>query len=248
MPNQPAIQYRTAFDFRASETDPAGFEGYASTFWAADTYATAIAPGAFRKSIRERGDKIPVLWNHNPDVPIGKHLALKEDKTGLFVNIGVADDGAEGSTFLARMRFGVPFGMSFGFQTVKDRTAEDDDPIELSQLPGAKRADIRVITEVKYWESSPVTFPANEAAGITATRAVAELDYLNTLLDSMRAGTLSDEQTAALDQLLAAHNERTAAAEAERLTALATDRTRRDRDIALQIALATGRAQGVNIP
>jgi len=110
------IHYRTAFDFRATDDEAVpGFEGYASTHWAADSYWTAMAPGAFKKTIRERTDKIPVLWNHNPNSPIGKHLALKEDKTGLYVNIGIADDGAEGSTFLKRMRFGVPFGMSFGF-------------------------------------------------------------------------------------------------------------------------------------
>lgn len=246
MPQQPAIQYRTAFDFRASDESTSGFEGYASTFWAADTYYTAVAPGAFRKSIKERGAKIPVLWNHNPDIPIGKHLELKEDKNGLYVNIGIADDGAEGSTFLARMRYGVPFGMSFGFQTVKDRSAEDGDPIDLTQLErGLKKSDIRVITEVKYWESSPVTFPANEAAGMTATRAAAELDYLTTLLDSMRAGTLTDEQMTALEELATAWDARNAAAEADRLTALAAERTRRNRTIDLAIVAATGSLQGV---
>ena len=209
---EPKIQYRTAFEFKASDSDETpGFEGYASTFWAADSYYSAMAPGAFKKSIRERAEKIPVLWNHNPQSPIGKHLALKEDKTGLYVNIGIADDGAEGSTFLKRMRFGVPFGMSFGFQTVKDRSAEDDDPIDLSQLNGAKKADIRVITEVKYWESSPVTFPANEAAGMTSTRQQREIDALASLLDSIRSGALTDEQRADIEQLVAAWQTRAGA-------------------------------------
>lgn len=214
----PDIQYRTAFDFRAADDNPAGFEGYASTFWAADSYWTAMAPGAFKKSIRERADKIPVLWNHNPDAPIGKHVTLKEDKHGLYVNVGIADDGAEGSTFLARMRFGVPFGMSFGFQTIKDRSAEDDDPIDLTQLSGAKKSDIRVITEVKFWESSPVTFPANEAATITATRQQRDAELLTSLLASLRSGDLSDEQERQIAQLLAAWNERAGAGNTTPLT------------------------------
>lgn len=243
----PEIHYRTAFDFRATGDDnPSGFEGYASTWWAADSYATAMAPGAFKKSIRERADRIPVLWNHNTDAPIGKHLALKEDKTGLYVNVGIADDGAEGSTFLARMRFGVPFGMSFGFQTVKDRSASDDDPIDLSQLSGVKASDVRVITEVKFWESSPVTFPANEAATITATREQLITDHLSTLIESIRAGTLTDGQTAQIEHLVTEWGTRSRA-EAE-ATHFTPDRAKRDRDIDIIVATvkARGFAIGVN--
>jgi HK97 family phage prohead protease len=237
----PDIQYRTAFEFRATEEDTTpGFEGYAAHFWTADSYWTTLAPGAAKKSIKERTDKIPVLWNHDPSTPIGKHLALKEDKTGVYVNIGIADDGAEGSTFLKRMRFGVPFGMSFGFQTIKDRSAEDDDPIDLTQTPGAKKADIRVITEIKWWESSPVTFPANESAGITSTRQQRELDALSSLLDSIRANTLTDEQVAEIEQLVAAYQQRAEAGQP--LTSLDDERARRNNDLKLTIALAN--AQG----
>jgi HK97 family phage prohead protease len=236
----PDIHYRTAFDFRASDDNPAGFEGYASTFWAADSYLTAVAPGAFRKSIKERGHKIPVLWNHNPDVPIGKHLTLKEDKTGLYVNVGIADDGAEGSTFLARMRFGVPFGMSFGFQTIKDRSATDDDPVDVSQLSGVKPADVRVITEVKYWESSPVTFPANDAAGMTATREQIITDHLSTLLESIRGGTLTTEQVVQIEHVVSAWGQREQAG-AGGTHSTSNDRAKRDRDI--QIVIATLKAQ-----
>jgi HK97 family phage prohead protease len=240
----PDIQYRTAFDFRATGDDnPAGFEGYASTWWAADSYATAMAPGAFKKSIKERAERIPVLWNHDTNAPIGKHLALKEDKIGLYVNVGIADDGAEGSTFLARMRFGVPFGMSFGFQTVKDRSAADDDPIDLSQLPGVKASDVRVITEVKFWESSPVTFPANESAAITATRDRILTDHLSTLIESIRAGSLTDEQTAQIEALVSEWGQRSRA-EAE-ATHFTPDRAKRDRDI--EIIVATVKARGIGI-
>ena len=80
---------------------------------------------------------------------------------------------------------------------------------------------------------------------MTATRAAAELDYLTTLLDSMRAGTLTDEQMTALEELATAWDARNAAAEADRLTALAAERTRRNRTIDLAIVAATGSLQGV---
>lgn len=197
------IQYRTSFELRATD-DVDGFEGHAASFWSVDSYGTAFAPGAFKRTIKNRTDKIPVLWNHNPEHPIGKHLSLKEDKAGLYVNVGIADDGAEGSVFLKRLRFGVPLGLSFGFQTYKSRSAEDDDPLDLTDAPAwlgkgkDARKQVEIITEVKLWESSPVTFPANTNStidDIRAARMEQQAEYLTSLLEEMRAGSLSPDDT-----------------------------------------------------
>ena len=210
----PDIQYRTFtdLDIRAADDVP-GFSGYAAHWWSADSYLTAMAPGAFKKSLRERGDRIPVLSQHNPEIPIGLHRSLKEDKTGLAVDVEIVDDGADGSVTLKRLRGGIPLGLSFGFQTIKDRSAEEGDPIDVSQIKGIKASDIRVITEVKLWETSVVTFPANEAATINAVRHQHSIDYLSSLLESMRAGELSDEQTAQIESLVAAYQTRAGAGE-----------------------------------
>lgn len=195
------IQYRTSFDFRAMD-DTDGFEGHAASFWSVDSYGTVFAPGAFKRTIRNRTAKIPVLWNHNTDAPMGKHLDIREDTHGLYVNIGIADDGAEGTVFLKRIRFGVPLGMSFAFQTMKSRSAEDDDPIDMSTAPEwlgttrDARKRVEVITETKYWESSPVTFASNENSAIDAIRSARmeqEAGLLTSLLEDLRAGTLPDD-------------------------------------------------------
>ena len=210
----PDIQYRTFtdLDIRATDDVP-GFSGYAAHWWSADSYMTAMAPGAFKKSLRERGDKIPVLAYHDPEKPIGLHSSLKEDKTGLAVDVELIEDGAHGSIILKHLRRGMPYGLSFGFQTIKDRSAEDGDPIDVSQIKGIKASDIRVITEVKLWETSVVTFPANEAATINAVRHQHSIDYLSSLLESMRAGELSDEQAAQIESLVAAYQTRAGADE-----------------------------------
>ena len=208
------IHYRTSFDLRASD-DTDGFEGHAASWWNVDSYGTAFAPGAFKRTIRNRTDKIPVLWNHDIQHPIGKHIELKEDRHGLFVNVGIADDGAEGSVFLKRLRFGVPFGLSFGFATYKDRTPEDDDPIDMATAPewmgkGKKARDnVRVITEVKLYESSPVTFASNENSTIDAIRSARmeqQADLISSLLEDLRAGTLDkeDDRLPLLQQLVEA--------------------------------------------
>ncbi len=150
----------------------AGFTGYASTFWAADSYGTAFAPGCFAKSLAERGTDFPCLWQHNPDAPIGRHLAIREDATGLYVDVQLSEDGAEGSVASARLRDAVPLAMSFGFRTRRSRAIEDDDPLDETTLAplGIARKDVEVITAVDLFEDSVVTFPANRRAKILAVR------------------------------------------------------------------------------
>ncbi len=206
----PDIEYRDVAELnRRADADSDGFDGYAATFMRADSYGTAFAKGAFRKTLGDRKGRIPLLYQHNPDWAIGAPAVLREDKTGLWHESGVVDDGAEGTVALKRLRGGVPFGMSFGFQTRKDRSAEEDDVIDVSQTPGLKPSDVRVITEVKLWEISLVTFPANEAASITAVRADLGADVLTQTLDELRAGTLSPSRRSLVAALVAAWSDAT---------------------------------------
>lgn len=242
------IEKRSTLDVRLNEHVD-GFSGYASTFWVADSYGTAMAPGSFKKSIRERGEKIPVLWNHNSDHAVGKHLSIKEDKKGLSVDIGIADDGDAGSVLLKRLRFGVPLGMSFGFQRIKSRSGTDDDPIDLSQLPaGVKKSEIEVYTENAYWESSAVTFPANTSASIDTIRSDQDIESLAALsqtLEDLRSGDLDleDGRWALLQEMVAAFQERSEPEPDpdEDSTPLIAVNARR-RTIDIELALANARA------
>lgn len=251
------IEYRTSLDVRATdETD--GYEGHAASWWSVDSYGTAFAPGAFKRSIRQRPvEKIPVLWNHNPDHPMGKHVAIREDKSGLYVNVGIADDGAEGSVFLKRLRFGVPFGLSFGFATLKDRSAEDDDPIDLTTAPEwlgrgkEARKNVRVITEVKLWETSPVTFASNENSDIDAIRDARfeqQAEYLTSLLEDLRSGEFSpnDSRRSLLQNLVDAFAALPAPAPDpnEGTTPRSDESARRLTQRDIELAIALGQSQG----
>jgi len=247
MSKHPDIQYRMA-EARAAD-DGAGLSGYASHFLSVDSYGTAIKRGAFRKTIKERGDRIPVLWQHTPDTPIGKPTVLKEDGTGLFFNAAISEGTTQGRDVMALLRDGVPLGMSFGFQTIKDRSATDEDGLDFTYAPDwfkskDGRADVRVIEEVRLWEISTVTFPSNEQATITNVRAVAEADAVASLLEHIRAGTLTDEQAALVADLVAAFRDR-AKPKPDDSTSLpdATARHLTLRDVEIAIALAE--AQGV---
>lgn len=197
-----SVEYRSTFDVRA--TDDGGITGHSSTFWAVDAYYTAMAPGAFQRSLAERGDRIPLLLNHDPNLNIGIPSEQREDDKGLYLEATIFDDGADGSTLMRRLRAGARYGMSFGFQTLQDRSATENDPLDFSQFPAITRNEVRIISEVKLYEHSIVTFPANEAAEIEAVRQRATADALRAILDDVRDNRLSDDERALVRQIVAA--------------------------------------------
>jgi HK97 family phage prohead protease len=135
------------------------FKGYASTFNNVDDVGDIIESGAFTKTISERGPngtkQIKVLWQHSE--PLGMPTMMVEDSKGLYVE-GKISKTRLGDEALELMRDGVVDKMSIGFS-----------------IPGGKsewdqKREARIIREVKLFEFSPVTFPANEMATIDGVK------------------------------------------------------------------------------
>jgi HK97 family phage prohead protease len=212
IPDDPRrIEYR-GFDAATRAEDDPGLTGYAATWWVVDSFGTFMVPGAFAKSLSERAGKIPHLWQHDPRSPIGKHNELREDDAGLFIDVSLIDDGAEGSVAIKRLRGGVPLGLSFGFRTIRERAATEDDPMVFSaNTPEWVRKDPTsawAIEEVKYYEDSTVTFPANDTAEIASVRADVGAQTLAALIEDLRAGRLPAGDLALVDHLAAAWQSR----------------------------------------
>lgn len=233
---------------RAEPTDGEripGYDGHFCTWNTVDAFGTFFTRGAFKKSLIERAAVAPVLWQHDRDMPIGTHLEIKEDKQGVFARTKLIEGVAKADDALLLMRHGVHLGLSFGFQTVKDRAATEDDEIDFSVAPAwcaaAPRDEIRAITEVAFWESSPVTFAANEKAAPSKVRALTDSDVLRALVLALRFGVLDEEQTHFVNQIVAAHAERAGAGiEVANAPGHSTqeDVQARQRQIALTAALA----------
>src|ERR1700752_875622 len=98
------------------------FEGYAST-WDKDLVNDQIIQGAFAKTIKERKDKIKVLWQHG--APLGKPLEMVEDSKGLYVKAYVSKTQL-GDEALEYMRDGVVDEMSIGYKVMDDEYAKND--------------------------------------------------------------------------------------------------------------------------
>ena len=161
------------FDFEVKAINDFEFEGYASVFKNIDSYRDVIEPGAFTKTIQE-SKRVKVLWQHDPWQPIGKPILMQEDSHGLYVKAKISKT-ERGKEAMQLMKDGVIDELSIGFNTVKDEWDHTN--------------NVRRIKEVRLWEFSPVTFAANDQAGITAVKSAAGFErLLFTVNEELKAG------------------------------------------------------------
>ena len=161
--------------------DDGSFEGYGSIFGNVDSYGDIVDPGAFSKTLAERGPKIKLLWQHDPSQPIGIFTSLVEDSNGLKVTGQLNLDVQQGKEAYALLKQGALDGMSIGYTTI--------------QSTYNSVTQINHLTEVKLYEVSLVTLPANEEATVTSVKTAFEslteeqriktLTFINSLTKSL---------------------------------------------------------------
>lgn len=139
-------------------------EGYGAVFGNVDSYGDIIMPGAFA-SVGNR--RVKMLWQHNPDQPIGVWDEVREDVKGLYVKGRILSTVEQGREAIALMEAGAIDGLSIGYRT-KDSEYKDGN---------------RYLKEVELWETSIVTFPANEMAGASLKSIETERDLERALID-----------------------------------------------------------------
>lgn len=164
-----------ADDENALQTDC--FEGYAST-WDLDETGDMIEKGAFALSLAEYQETGTICWQHFWDTPIGKPLDVHEDDTGLFVRAKISQT-EQGKDALILLRDGVVTKMSIGFVIEGYRILSDEEGealLGVEEYAEALRTipwwrdGIRVITQIKLYEISLVTIPANMNANVTGVK------------------------------------------------------------------------------
>jgi HK97 family phage prohead protease len=134
------------------------FCGYASLFGKVDMARDMVERGAFSAAIAVRGAAgIRMLFQHDPNQPIGHWLSVVEDGRGLLVRGRLATGVARAREVLELMRAGALDGLSIGFRTVRARTDA--------------KSGVRRILEADLWEISVVTFPMLAGARVETVKA-----------------------------------------------------------------------------
>lgn len=131
------------------------FEGYAAVFSNVDLAGDVIEPGAFTKTLQEN-KVIPILWQHKQDEPIGVTTEIMQDDYGLHVKGQLNLNTTRGREAYELLKQGAIKGLSIGYETLKE-----------TWING-----IRHIKEIRLWEYSLVTFPANVEARVVAVKSV----------------------------------------------------------------------------
>lgn len=143
------------------------FEGYGSVFDNIDLYGDVVEPGAFAKSLeahRRKGTMPALLLYHDQQRPCGVYTSISEDRDGLQVRGKLLTDTVDGRDAYLLLKSGALTGLSIGYRPVVE---EYDSKNKINRLK-----------EVDLWEISLVTFPANEAARVTAVKTARDFEKL----------------------------------------------------------------------
>lgn len=150
------------FEVKSIEADGT-FIGYGSVFGNTDSYGDVVEKGAFKESLSKANSsgKMPaMLWQHKHDEPIGVWTEMAEDDHGLLVKGKLLiDDDPLAKRAYAHLKAGSVGGLSIGYSIPKGGGEWDDE------------AGVYRLKNVKLWETSLVTFPANEAAQVETVKA-----------------------------------------------------------------------------
>jgi len=166
------------------------FSGYASVFDkpygvrdSKGTYTETIKPGAFKKTLQEQDD-VRFLINHD-GIPLARSssgtLKLEEDEYGLFVQADLDPNNPKVAEVASAMKRGDLNEMSFAFAAIRD------------DFSGEKRD----VQEVRLFDVSVVTYPANSYAGATL-RGLDISENLKELVESRN----TDQAVKVLEQII----------------------------------------------
>jgi uncharacterized protein len=161
-------------------------KGYGSYFGNKDADNDIIMRGAYQKTIKENGERVKYLYQHNMMQPIGKMNELYEDEKGL-VFVAEIPKTSLGKDVIELMKAGIITENSVGI------------------LPIVKqdKGDYRELKEVKLFEISAVTLAANDQAKIMDVKGEVELEDIEKRYDNLckliRKGNISDEMGYAIE-------------------------------------------------
>lgn len=155
----PRRELQFKFQDVADDNGVATFEGMASVFGNVDDGRDVVAPGAFKRSLKERTPKLLLHHGFGAEggTPVGKWLEVKETDPGLAV---------KGKLFLETDH------VRLAYRAMKEDAL---DGLSIGYIPEKWTTDattgIRTLKQVNLEEISIVTWPMNRSARVEAVKS-----------------------------------------------------------------------------
>ena len=162
---QKRLRVPTEFD---TAGDTGKFVGYAAVFGNVDLGGDVVAPGAFKEVATNSEGRTVVLWQHDARTPIGT-AAVRQDAKGLAFEGSLVMEDDKARIAYAHMKAKSVEGMSIGYDVLPNGATYGKD-------------GTRILTGLKLWELSIVTFPMNPLAGIDAVKSAESVRELEGVL------------------------------------------------------------------
>lgn len=186
------------------------FSGYGAVFGNVDGHGDVIESGAFGETLaawKLRGKWPKMLLQHggfgltlDDMMPVGQWTDMREDRKGLKVEGRLfAMNTERGQYVYEGLKSGELDSLSIGYETIDSRSESRDGD------------HIRVLTNIKLWEVSIVTFPANDKARISSVKRLT-LEELRELEAKLRDGGLSQREAVTASAIFKKWLQRDAAA------------------------------------
>src|SRR4030095_16162720 len=135
-----------------------------------DSYGDFSAASAFDLDLRARGTRSPLLWMHQPETPIGYIDLISVPNYGLKGRGKFLLDVEKGREGHILAKAGL-IKFSFGFE---------------DEQSSVQRDGTRLLTQIKIFEASAVSFPPSEAAALIDVKAAGH-DEIGLSLKSLAA-------------------------------------------------------------
>ena len=191
----PEIKYKSINEFAIQDFDVKNgiITGYLSAFGNKDAYGDIVMPGAFKKTIAERGPqgsgKIKHLLQHDTYCPIATYTVLKEDSKGLYFE-AKASRIQKAQDILIQYAEKIYDEHSIGYRVIKEE----------QQVDSNGNWQATKLMEVFLYEGSTVLWGANSETPFTGFKTdnpeelYAELEKRQKrMLKALRIDGMSDE-------------------------------------------------------
>lgn len=188
-----SFSVKSNFELKDADEKTGIVTGYCSIFGNIDSDNDMIMPGAFAKTIQERGPgsakpRIKHLWQHDSWQPVGVPTVLIEDDKGLYFETQFGKDQFSQDKLQQHIDK-IITELSIGYNTIKREDVMDE----------GGNIEHRKLLELKLWEYSSVTWGANSLTEVTSAKGESAeilaslLKRIDALNKALKNGKYTDE-------------------------------------------------------